>query len=613
MKKVISLLLCFTLIIGVMPMSFAARDTSFEETLAEDLKQLGLFYGVSYTDFDLDRAPTRVEALVMLIRVLGSEKEALAGNWKHPFTDVPAWADKYVGFGYERGLANGVGLTTFGTGRANAAMYLTFVLRALGYSDAYGEFTWDNPFDLAKEIGVLTNGVDTANFWRADVVLVSYAALDKEVKGSGRKLADTLISAGVFTADAFNAYYDKDAIAKKYPERVAKTSEEIYQSCKDAVFYVQMYDENGEAYGLGSGFFIDSDGTAVTNYHVIEKASEAYIWLSDEETVYEISGVLQYSKENDWAVIKVNGSGFSYLPVNTEDALVTGSSVYALGSPLGLQNTFSEGIISNPKRVIGETPYIQITAPISQGSSGGALLNKYGEAIGITSALFENGQNLNLAVPLSIVDMSESSYVISFAELQQITGMLDNGSGTGSSGSSSGPNTGSSQQQAFNALKTYILRNSNYTTSNEPARRTIKKASDGSEIWYVMSYDSAYNWIYLTVVQSARGCTVSLTTKLDSVSQECLMSYSYEEDTYYSYNDYVGEAVFDAKLLYNNSAIVMTQTDGAEYVPQYKIAEHEERAGAMLVSLLSWADTELYAASNGEYNMAYFGYWYLYS
>ena len=91
-KKILSMLLCFTLIICIIPQNTYAqssRDTSFEEELATDLKALGLFKGVSDTNFDLNREPTRVEALVMLIRILGKESEALSNNYRHPFTDVP--------------------------------------------------------------------------------------------------------------------------------------------------------------------------------------------------------------------------------------------------------------------------------------------------------------------------------------------------------------------------------------------------------------------------------------------------------------------------------------------------------------------------------------------
>ena len=114
----LALTLCFSLIT---PSAFAYRDITLEQELATDLKSLSLFKGVSDTDFDLDRAPTRTEAVVMLIRVLGKEAEALNGSWSHPFTDVSPWADKYVGYAYEKGLAKGVSETQFGSGNATAA------------------------------------------------------------------------------------------------------------------------------------------------------------------------------------------------------------------------------------------------------------------------------------------------------------------------------------------------------------------------------------------------------------------------------------------------------------------------------------------------------------
>lgn len=215
MKKVIAMLLCLILCISVVPVGAlaASRDTTYEETLASDLKTLGLFQGVSDTDFALGRAPTRTEALIMLIRVLGKESEALNGTWNHPFTDVAAWADCYVGYAYETGLTKGVSDTQFGTGTANAAMYLTFVLRALGYSDQTGgDFTWDNPFSLAKQVGILPDCVQTSSFLRADVVLVSYAALPVRLKNSPQTLAQKLMADGVFTQAAFDACYDRSAL-----------------------------------------------------------------------------------------------------------------------------------------------------------------------------------------------------------------------------------------------------------------------------------------------------------------------------------------------------------------------------------------------------------------
>ncbi len=214
-------------ITAMLALPATAADPALAEAKALELKLLGLFRGVSDTDFDLNREPTRVEALVMLIRTLGEEQTALNGSYSHPFTDVPAWADQYVGYAYEKGLTNGVSATEFGSGNASAAMYLTFMLRALGYSDAAGDFSWSDPFALAKQAGILTDGVDTARFLRADVVEVSYAALSAKIKGGSQTLAQRLLSAGAFTEDKLKGGL-KEAAEAGDPVRIFKP-EPIYE------------------------------------------------------------------------------------------------------------------------------------------------------------------------------------------------------------------------------------------------------------------------------------------------------------------------------------------------------------------------------------------------
>ena len=181
------------------------RDFIMETTAAEKLKALGLFQGVGTnpdgsTNFDLARKPSRTEALVMLIRLLGKGNEATSGSWTHPFTDVPKWADNYVGYAYENKLTNGISATEFGTGTASYKTYLTFVLRALGYSDKGGvDFTWDMPDDLALSIGIMSEGMHHEDFLRADVVLVSEAALNAMLKDGSNSLLDKLIEDGAVT------------------------------------------------------------------------------------------------------------------------------------------------------------------------------------------------------------------------------------------------------------------------------------------------------------------------------------------------------------------------------------------------------------------------------
>lgn len=216
MKKLISLLLSIVLCIGILPLSVWAADEKSEittELLASDLKSLGLFKGVSATDFALERKPTRTEAIVMLIRVLGKEEVALNGKWEHPFDDVPAWADSYVGYAYSTGLTGGIAATKFGSNNiAPDYMYLTFVLRALGYSDKDGEFVWNSPYTLASDVGILPKKYNKDNFLRGDVVNISYAALNALMKDSRKTLAETLIECGAFTEEEFNSVYRLGAI-----------------------------------------------------------------------------------------------------------------------------------------------------------------------------------------------------------------------------------------------------------------------------------------------------------------------------------------------------------------------------------------------------------------
>ena len=185
------------------------------------------------------------------------------------------------------------------------------------------------------------------------------------------------------------------------------TAEQVYAACSPSVFYIEIYDQNGWCTKTGSGFFLTEDGIAVTNYHVISGAAYAEITVSDTGEIYEVLGVYDYSVDEDWAILQVEGQDFRPLTVGSPEYNVGGATVYAIGSPLGLQNTISVGIISNPHRWDGGVDYIQMSAAISSGSSGGALLDKYGQVIAITSATYTEGQNLNLAIPLTYLADAE--------------------------------------------------------------------------------------------------------------------------------------------------------------------------------------------------------------
>jgi len=185
MKKAISLILTLALVLCMIPSAFAA---SSEATKAADaLNALGLFNGTGKDAngkpiYDLDRAPTRAEAVTMLVRLLGKADEAAAGTWKTPFTDVADWAKPYVGYAYANKLTSGMSATTFGgSSIMTATQYITLVLCALGYKSGT-DFQWDKAWELSDKIG-LTDGrynADTDVFLRGDVAIISYKSLSCE-------------------------------------------------------------------------------------------------------------------------------------------------------------------------------------------------------------------------------------------------------------------------------------------------------------------------------------------------------------------------------------------------------------------------------------------------
>ncbi|NDO47718.1 trypsin-like peptidase domain-containing protein [Clostridium sp. MD294] len=194
------------------------------------------------------------------------------------------------------------------------------------------------------------------------------------------------------------------------------TAKEIYNRCNSAIFYIKTYDIDGDALSSGSGFFIDKNGKAVTNFHVLENAYTAVITMADG-IEYNVKGVLGYDMQGDLAILQVDGNNFPFLSAGDSDEVTSGEKIYAIGSPLGLSNTISEGIVSGINRTIKNIPYIQITAAISHGSSGGALLNEKGQVIGVTSAEIATGQNLNFAIPINAVFTLDTNSLYTFAEL----------------------------------------------------------------------------------------------------------------------------------------------------------------------------------------------------
>ena len=177
----------------------------------------------------------------------------------------------------------------------------------------------------------------------------------------------------------------------------AQTVPEIAEKALAATVYLEMQDSNGLPLGFGSGFFVKPNLIA-TNYHVIAGAASGTAKLVGKHTTYKIKGFTATDKYNDLALLKVSASGIKPLPLGNSDAVKIGETIYVVGNPKGLEGTFSDGIISSRHGGYAKGR-LQMTAPISPGSSGGPVLNAKDEVIGVSSMILEGGQNLNFAIP----------------------------------------------------------------------------------------------------------------------------------------------------------------------------------------------------------------------
>lgn len=177
----------------------------------------------------------------------------------------------------------------------------------------------------------------------------------------------------------------------------------IFARVGPAVVTVLTADSRGVEKGSGSGFVVHPDGAVVTAWHVIAGASRLRITLHDGQS-REVEGILGEDERNDLVVLKVGTRNLQALSLGDSDGMRRGDRVLVLGSPRGLEQSASEGIVSAPVRVVpGLGERLQITAPISPGSSGGPVLNSRGEAVGVATAFLKESQNLNFAVPINRV------------------------------------------------------------------------------------------------------------------------------------------------------------------------------------------------------------------
>ena len=410
-KRVLAFLCALLLLTGAVP--FAAAQEGETLRAADALHTLGLINGTGTSGYALESPATRAQAAVLLVRLAGAQQDAAADNWFSGYRDVPAWASRAVHYAVHQGWIDSpasAGLDFHPDTAITADEWFTFLLRMLGYDDdAAGDFFPDSAALFAQHIG-LTPQASTGSLSRGQLFVLLESALCFSYKDGSATVISRLIDRGIVSRAAANS------LGFLSPVLTARQVAERYTA---AAFHLDVYTRQIELdidmpMVNASGFFISADGLAVTNYHTIEDSVHAVATLSTGE-VYPVQRVLYYDPDADIAVIQISKtsrsghvtSAFAHLdiaPSGTRDVR-PGDPVYTLSDPLGMGLAVSSGIISATNRDVERysVPCLMSTADISQGSSGGALLNALGQVIGVTSGAYTYGNSMYLAVPIDPV------------------------------------------------------------------------------------------------------------------------------------------------------------------------------------------------------------------
>jgi len=178
----------------------------------------------------------------------------------------------------------------------------------------------------------------------------------------------------------------------------------LVKKVSPAVVIMYTYDSQGNAAGQGTGFFVSADGTIITNYHVLKGAASAKVKTATDKTC-PVKSIIAEDKENDLVKIAIDTKEITFPTVTlAKEEIEVGQRVAVIGSPLGLGGTVSDGIVSAVRDIPAYGKIIQMTAPISPGSSGSPVFNMKGEVVGIATLMLKEGQNLNFAIPAEKIE-----------------------------------------------------------------------------------------------------------------------------------------------------------------------------------------------------------------
>ena len=198
-------------------------------------------------------------------------------------------------------------------------------------------------------------------------------------------------------------------------------AEELFYRSTDAIIRIETFGPGFNYLRSGSGFFISPDGLAVTALHVVDGASFGSVELADGQ-VFRIAGIRAFDIYNNLAILEIASyrNDHSYLTIADSSLVETGNTVYAIGSPMGMMNSMTKGVVSHPNRILSEQEMIQFTAPTSFGSGGSPVINVLGQVVGVSAQFLSQGQNMNLAIPSNFIRELTLGSLITLEEYREI-------------------------------------------------------------------------------------------------------------------------------------------------------------------------------------------------
>jgi S1-C subfamily serine protease len=231
----------------------------------------------------------------------------------------------------------------------------------------------------------------------------TYAATAK----TGRKLiwataGVTILAAALFLGGRLNLFQSKPSTISERTISERLDLPWVAAAVRPAVALIEIFGPSGELTKTGTGFFVSSDGKLVTNTHVVEGATNATAKLETGAT-YAIGGIIVTDNDHDVVLVQADAKGVPFLRLYRGLPPPVGSRIAVIGSPLGFEGSLSEGIISGQRAKSKSDQWLQITAPVSHGSSGSPVVNSNGEVVGVATSIIDQGQALNFARPVPYV------------------------------------------------------------------------------------------------------------------------------------------------------------------------------------------------------------------